>query len=233
MLCVEFLGGSNATTVYGHRNGSISMIDHRSGSVSFISRESNGGSITSVLTFCDHNAHITVSPHHIIAKGSFGSNFVFDIRKLGNGSNKSNKLDETSSLLHTLSVPENCDHQIKSSACSGLALDPTGTVVVSPFIDNQEALRFGIWTLETGKFVKSVLVKTHSSLQAPCYCELSQTATLACDFKPCRSGFHDGSLTVSNDAWGLWFKCGRLNCAPKEFSGIHHLAFEGRDRIIF
>lgn len=232
-LCVEFLNTS--TTVYGHRNGSISTIDHRSGSVSYITKEQPSGSIMSLISDQQSN-RTAISPHQIIAKGSFGRNYIFDVRKCGGGSNYLAKRYKPSSLLHILSVPEENNvaaHPVKSSNCSGLALDPTGSIIVSPFIDRTANLRLGVWTTNTGKLVKSLLVNNPNSVSSPLYCELSPHSTSAYKFEPnfidCNEDKGgDCSFCLPTGAWGLWFKCGELiDGSPEESSGIHHILFEG------
>lgn len=245
MLCVEFL--NNTTTVNGHRNGSISMIDHRSGSASYIISKQEQQSncfITSLLTFSEQQHCSTSSHYTVIAKGSFGTNFIFDIRNMGhrNNTNKcavGGRCTKPSTLLYTLSVPDENGrgaHGVKSSNCSGLAVDPTGTILISPFIDNNRDIRFGIWTIDTGRFLKSLAVdQRFGSPVQPLYCELSQNVTHACMFQQKVRNPAINNLTgpyVTKESWGLWFKCGALaRNAPEEISGVHHVVFDGHHLI--
>ena len=255
-FCTEYLEGSRGNTVmYGHRSGGISILDYRSGSLSYIMNQAvthNGrapkafGSVTNLLNFptvggCNG---LGGTPFTFLARGSFGSCRIFDTRRLGGPT--ASPLREKS-LLMELSAPENIGAMM-TARCSGVALDPTGQTIISPYVsDSGNNVRLGLWSLATGKLVDEIKPFTEHNFQdlcsegaipvdrdkapsPPTFCELSPTITHAWGLDSKHSLDTSGVPIATNQIgrWGLWMKCGSCIRTPVEAGGIHHVTFSGR-----
>ena len=208
-LSLEYLGDQ---VLCGYRNGSVSLNDERGNSRLSSTVMSSFGSATSMHPLQDGNS--------VVVKSSFGSCKVLDVRKFQN--NTDAVFSERATVMD-LTVPLSQVHKTKSTRCTGVALDPTETIVVSPFA-GENSLSFALWCLKTGKFLRSIDLGTTSNNSVPPFCELSSRTT---------SGFairnKDGSTTLplitKESDFGIWFKSTPNPLAPPYCGSIHHLSF--------
>jgi len=176
-LCVEYLGDSPQHVLWGHRDGSISLVDMRVPSLFQCVVPDDKGSVTGVKVLGNCAGTDTAhSPHAIIAKRSFGSCGVYDIRRMGGGAS-SNAATSRVWELSPVTI-----HETLSMYCTGLALDPTGSVVISPFVDHQRVVQFALWSLKNGQWIGNSVAgftshnKQEPKNDLPC-CELCGTST--------------------------------------------------------
>ena len=216
-LCVEYL--NDRIILFGHRNGSISMFDDRMDHIQLAaSAHMQGGSTTSILPL--QNGYM------LLAKKSFGSCHLFDIRKM------SEKKDST--MVWHLQPPTDTANSTLSFSCSGVAVDPTQTFAISPFADSRRRGHFAVWSLINGSLLGSKSCKISNSNMVDCqsrismpHCELRSVITPS--WKVEAQG--DGSMAIrkKSNAWSLWFKSGEVNpLAPNCAGSIHQLIFCGR-----
>lgn len=213
-LCIERQGDCFYT---GHRNGHLSITDLRTNDMdSFASGDASAGSLTRIMTMKDSNT--------ILTKHSFGSCYLWDVRMMGRECDNG----KVSPLLH-LQIPKSILHPTKSSCCNGIALDPTQSIVIAPFVNVQERACLAFWSLSSGLFVGYKELSSAVSGGMP-YCELSNTITPA--WKPMDDSARNGDVvTRKEDGWGLWFKFGMpliREATPNFLSSIHHVTFPGR-----
>jgi hypothetical protein len=212
-LCVEYLLDY---FLIGHRNGSLSVVDKRVRHVighRAVDAEKLG-SITSITVMHDDNLFLT--------KQSFGSCFLWDVRSMGSESAGKVK------AVHHLEVPSHAVHPTKSSCCNGVALDPTHSFAISPFVNAQERPCLAMWSLSTGTFIGSKELATDGAREdvGMPHCELSKTITQA--WKPAICVRNGDIMEPEKGAWGLWFKCGMTGPRTPIFVGsIHHVTFPG------
>lgn len=213
-LCVEYLAEN--TILYGHRNGSISLLDTRTRTIQSVAcADEQTGSTTSVLPLTNGNM--------FLAKKAFGSCGLFDIRKMSPDR-------KDSSMVWNMRVPKNTVNAMLSTCCSGIATDPTQTIAIAPFADGQRRSHFALWSLTNGELVGTKLCNStanrNTGIGLP-HCELRSTITPTWQLK----SDHDGASTVRRrpNAWGLWFKSGQVETeAPCCVGSIHQLMFRGR-----
>eukprot|EP00957_Ditylum_brightwellii_P171945 13091154-Ditylum_brightwellii.AAC.1 len=165
----------------------------------------------------------------IIAKESFGSLRVFDIRHLGTA--KHGRASSSHPLLWNLTALSNMIHHTQSIRCTGLTLDPHRCIVVSPFAlrSEQNHPTLGVWSLSTGKFLGDSRFFASNSMpnDASCvssYCELSKAHTNTWTFSP-YDGPRGNLIEECRGEWGLFFKCGNILLpidVPCEAGGIYH-----------
>ena len=225
-LCIERQADCYFT---GHRNGWLSITDLRTDCMdSYAPGDESAGSLTRIMTMNDSNK--------ILTKHSFGSCFLWDVRMMGR--------DATVSPVLRLNVPKTMVHPTKSSCCNGVALDPTQSIAISPFINVQERACIAFWSLSSGSFVgykelqapeqdivvpeQDIVVTTSITGGMP-HCELSDAITPA--WKPMVSARDGDMLTPDEDRWGLLFKFGApliRHATPSFISSIHQVTFPGR-----
>eukprot|EP00521_Asterionellopsis_glacialis_P010362 CAMPEP_0195307894 /NCGR_PEP_ID=MMETSP0707-20130614/37945_1 /TAXON_ID=33640 /ORGANISM="Asterionellopsis glacialis, Strain CCMP134" /LENGTH=679 /DNA_ID=CAMNT_0040372147 /DNA_START=176 /DNA_END=2216 /DNA_ORIENTATION=- len=268
VLCIEHhqqASSTKSTLLCGHRNGQISIVDRRSritsgilgtdSSSSWLSSKKKGnkrnnsvGSTTAAATFGSTTKILTTpgESNNVLCKGSLsGSCRLYDIRKLGTTTKSRGNGSYCSSMVWDMAVPSDllCPTGLSSSCCSGLAVDPTCTIVISPFVNTHKDPCLGVWSLSTGEFVSSRSVVPPSSsssnnnnnnnnrgLGVP-YCELSSTVTNAYEMSVSREYCN---TTRSSDMFGLWFKCRSVvPNAPVALGSIHHVVMPGGDSTLF
>mmetsp|Transcript_27732 Transcript_27732/g.42451 ORF Transcript_27732/g.42451 Transcript_27732/m.42451 type:complete len:710 (-) Transcript_27732:57-2186(-) len=266
VLCIEHhqqASSTKSTLLCGHRNGQISIVDRRSritsgilgtdSSSSWLSSKKKGnkrnnsvGSTTAAATFGSTTKILTTpgESNNVLCKGSLsGSCRLYDIRKLGTATKSRGNGSYCSSMVWDMAVPSDllCPTGLSSSCCSGLAVDPTCTIVISPFVNTHKDPCLGVWSLSTGEFVgsRSVVPPSSSSsnnnnnnrgLGVP-YCELSSTVTNAYEMSVSREYCN---TTRSSDMFGLWFKCRSVvPNAPVALGSIHHVVMPGGDSTLF
>lgn len=223
-LCIE---NSDFCGVFltGHRNGWLSMVDiRRDSAVSLAPPDSSAGSLTRILSMESHR-----DPFKILTKHSFGCCFLWDVRMMGK--------DKRATPLVEMRVPKSLIQATKSSCCNGVAVDPTGSIVIAPFVLNSsdQSSCFAFWSLSSGAFVgyRPISPPAGPSGGMP-HCELS--STIASAWKPMAPSARSGDMMVESDenAWGLWFKYGLPltdnghHETPNFISSIHHVTFPGR-----
>jgi hypothetical protein len=200
----------------GHRNGSLSVVDKRvrHANIHRAVDAGNLGSVTSITVMHGDNMFLT--------KHSFGSCFLWDVRNMGSES------AGTVKVVHHLEVPAHSIHPTKSSRCNGVAVDPTHSFAISPFVNTQERPCLAMWSLSTGTFIGSKELAsdvTSENVGMP-HCELSKTITPA--WKPATCARDGDTMEPEKGAWGLWFKCGMAGPATPSFVGsIHHVTCPG------
>jgi len=224
------------TLLYGHRNGTLSVVDPRSGSCQSSNSLPRGqkddpfGSITSVLP-------IDAGGNMIYSRGSFGSSMIYDVRRLGGA---------LTSLLHHLTVPtsERVD-RMRTTGSYGAAFDPMRTTTFSPYVDGHGTCRVGMWSLQTGKFVGSYPIdqggRSRRTSRFP-WVEISDRITDAwrlervdpLDQDPlnqenCGDPGCEFAVRRDSSCWSLWFKCGyyKDESMPRSIGGINQLCFPG------
>lgn len=154
-LCVEHLNYLNSNSLlYGHRNGSVSILDYRGTALMYTSKSTEFGSITSL-----ESLDKVGRPNEFLAKGSFGACRLFDIRKLSNN----NPTDSRTSpaLVHEMYYLETKPSQRlanASSGCAGMAVDYNGTTLISPCLKGgtEPSVCLGVWNLSSGTFLREV-----------------------------------------------------------------------------
>ena len=229
-FCVEYFGNS---IVYGHRNGTISILDERSGILTHSlysafnfnqkkQRRANiYGSISS-LRVIDNDESFLSCPFSIVAGTSFGACVQHDLRRTGFRYEKKQSLCD-SSLVRQMEIPsfENLD-QNSSTQCRGIAISPDKKTCVLPYISNTSSKRLGMWSLVSGRYVGSFPIGvpvtgescTSENYPIAPYCELSETVTPAWEIKQrysCNERTRANiscSVSKKPNSWGLWLKCG-------------------------
>jgi hypothetical protein len=212
-LCVEYLNEN--ITLYGHRNGSMSLFDTRRKTIQLVSPpDEQDGSTTSILPLMNQTM--------FLAKKSFASCCLFDIRMLS-------PQRKNSAMVWNMKVPKTAANATLSTCCSGIAVDPTQTIAIAPFADGQRRSYFALWSLTNGQLIGTNLAKATSvqtGIGLP-HCELRAAVTPVWQLKTDQ----DGASTVQrkSNAWGLWFKSGQVEpSSPRCIGAIHQLTFRGR-----
>ena len=206
ILCLQYLGNH---LLCGHRDGSVSLHDDRLRNLSCQPNLPDFGSATNIQPLRDGNT--------FVVKGSFGSCQIIDARKLGDESQRVAPLID-------LRVPVSfLVHDTNSTRCTGVVVDPTETLVVSPFAGNGN-VSFALWCTKTGRFLRSIDSGiTRNNGQLPLFCELSSTATSGFAIKQSRRG---STWRIERESeFGIWFKGGMNPVSPANCGSIHHLSF--------
>lgn len=197
-LCVESVG---QTIVHGHRNGGLTLIDQKCPTPIAKTDGDSKGSITGLLTL----------DHRILAKRSFGTVSLYDMRML--------------TRCQELVIPSDMVHPTMSSCCVGMALDPTKQLVIAPYSDAQQQVHLAMWSLQNGTMVGTKQISLHKADGLP-HLELRNTITPACDW----TNGPNGKIVVTQPKgrWGLWYKSGMIEpLAPNYMGSIHHMHFTG------
>lgn len=213
LLCLQYrFNEANNTLLCGHRNGIVSMMDTRSArSKKVVSLSRDGfelefGSVSSIHQF-RRNEHL------VIAKGSFGSCCVFDMRRC----------DAQSSLL-MLRAPSDA-HYTKSVNCAGLAVDPDESVVISPYVTQKNEVMAGVWSIWSGQLMQSMKLDYSASIdddRCPLFCELKSTCTNGFRLSPT----DESPAVITRKNWGVWYKIRSASeRLPAGAGGIQHLSF--------
>ena len=201
ILCLQYLGKH---LLSGHRDGSVCLHDDRLRNLScHLGYLSDLGSATKIQPLRDGNT--------FVVKGSFGACQIIDARRLG-------------VPLVDLRVPVSLVHDTNSLRCTGVVVDPTETLVVSPFA-GQSNVSFALWCAKTGRFLRSIDSGiTRNNGQLPLFCELSSTTTSGFAIKQSRRG---STWRIERESeFGIWFKGGPMNpVSPSNYGSIHHLSF--------
>jgi len=219
-ICVQFRANENESQVlFGHRDGSVTMLDTRSTDAQFASLSgADFGSVTSVQPL-EKNEHL------VVAKGSFGSCRVFDVRCLCNSKGEYPKNQQSSVLTFR---PPSSIHKTKSANCTGLAIHPTETVALAPFATKNNDVMVALWAIESGKLLRTIRLDSASTtssplLDCPLFCELKSAYT--CGFRmSCTQESEVPVITGESDTWGVWYKSMPvLQYSPLDFGGIRRI----------
>ena len=229
-LCVQFRRNNDVNQVlYGHRNGSISLVDSRSlDALCAVGVDFSGASFGSATTL-----RSLQKDNLVLAKGSFGSCRIFDIRRF-RSSTATGPKDREKSMLLELTAPTSLVHQTKSVRCVGLAMDPTETVAISPFAGQNDDVLLAVWSISTGRLLRTINVDSfkkrmcaddHTDIGISAFCELSSVVTDG--FEMLFKNEYDAPVVSSrSETWGLWFKSMSVaKLSPADGGGIHHLLF--------
>lgn len=232
-ICVEYRknNGSNFP-IFGHRNGGVSMIDTRSVQTQVLTStnlnlkvDESFGSATSVHS-------LTRDDNLVVVKGSFGACRLFDLRKSAKiVRSKEKRLTDRSTLLE-FTLPDSSDvDKMKSTRCTGLAIDPTENVIIMPYVSKENDVRFAVWDVNTARLIRTFsvnsIIPTTSSVDGPPFCELSSTVTAGYEMR-CNDSNDTPETSIVEGTRGLWFKTSRRvasDTAPAEGGSIHHIRF--------
>jgi len=156
VLCVEHLNRDDSDgLLYGHRNGVVSILDYRSSDLIYTGTTTDDfGSITTLESLAKIG-----KPNEFLAKGSFGSCRLFDIRKLGN--NDFTDTRRAPALVHEMFYLDTKPSQRlahASSGCVGMAIDATGTTLLSSCTKGgaEPVVCLGVWNLTSGIFLREM-----------------------------------------------------------------------------
>ena len=228
-LSVQFRSNNDANhALFGHRDGSASMLDTRSSKDAlFLSlRSVSFGSTTSVQP-------LKKDDNLVVAKGSFGTCCVFDLRRMSNCSDPSRYQQ---SKLFELSIPDHLLHPTKSVRCTGLAIDPSESIAIAPFADHNDGIQFALWDISTGALLRTLRLNgvdncmTRGSGRGAAmtaFCELSSAITPGYGMR-CSIDSDAPIITCEGRSWGVWYKTNYLingTERPAEGGGIHHINF--------
>lgn len=228
-LCVQFRNDNESNHVlFGHRDGSVSLLDTRSIKDALFLNPQNVsfGSVTSLQA-------LKRDVNLVIGKGSFGACFIFDLRRMSNCNDLSR---HTQTFLSELSIPDHLLHRTKSVRCTGLAVDPSESIAIAPFIDQNDDARFALWNICTGGLIRTLRINDVDDCTTsgagrkratPAFCELSRVITSGYGMS-CAIDSDSPIVTCEGHSWGVWYKSNNLiNGAepPAVGGGIHHLSF--------
>lgn len=213
-LCVQFRSNNESNhTLFGHRDGSVSMLDSRSSNdVHFLNLPcATFGSVSNLLSLQNNDNLVAV-------KGSFGECCVFDLRSMSISKDQTRKIR---SQLLDLSLPDHRLHRTRSVRCTGIATDPSESIVMAPFADLNDGIRFALWDISTGALLRTLRLNGVDNSEAVPgrFCELSSVVTPG--FRM-RYDIDSNKPIVHSEGWGLWFK---TNSLPNDCGGIHHMRF--------
>ena len=170
-ICLQYQRNDNDVNslLLGLRDGSLALVDTRSSSASPVvastttpnNNASKFGSVTSVQPLQDGRL--------VIAKGSFGSCRIFDVRRMNNNRDKSlvrqqKQQQQSPSLLMELHLPDSIVHPTKSVRCTGLAIDPTESVAIAPFAASSDHnggfgdIMFALWDVTSGALLRTMSI---------------------------------------------------------------------------
>lgn len=221
-LCVEYLNENSI--VYGHRNGAITLLDTREGNLAKVTSPSEqDGSVTAMQPLSNG--------HMFVAKKTFGTCFVFDIRMVSER--------KGSATLWQLRVPKGASNPTLSSCCSGVAVDPDETIVIAPYADNHRTSHFAMWSLAHGCLVgsKPILSKPSGSQQGKKptsglpHTELRSIVTPSWELETQQDGRN--IVKRRRNSWSLWFKSACVEPeAPRFFGSIHQVVFNGKGNFV-
>lgn len=205
------------------------MIDTRSEDTLFATSLSLPGASFGSVTSIQPLKHDNLA----VVKGSFGACRVFDLRRLSNSHVASSSQYQQSALLE-MHVPNSMVHQTKSVRCTGLAIDPTESIVIAPFASHDNDIHFAMWDIGSGALIrtKNVLgsskgersdASTDDGLSS--FCELSSVVTSGYEML-CKNDSELPVISNEGSSFGLWFKTNVLSeSSPPDGGGIHHIRF--------
>ncbi len=228
-LCVRFRNDNESHhALFGHRDGGVSLLDTRSTKDALYLNPKNVsfGSVTSLQPL-RRDANL------VIGKGSFGACFIFDLRCMSSCNNLPRRKQ---SCLSEFSIPDHLIHRTRSVRCTGLAVDPSESIAIAPFIDQDDDVRFAIWNICNGGLIRTLRLNgvdacvtsgAGKKRTTPAFCELSRVITSGYGMS-CALDSDSPTVTCEGHSWGVWYKSNNLingTESPAEGGGIHHLSF--------
>ena len=224
-LCVQV--NQDGDAFFGHRNGQLTIYDEYDQVCCSTKPSQAFGSITSINVLDDCNL--------VLARGSFGSCRLYDVRKMGMDS----YYQEDPAVVHEFTFPDHQSTERLTTRCNGVATNSTKNVAISPFVNGEEVPCLGVWSLHSGQYLGSKKLAYSledemtpaTSTWGVAWIELCQTITPAwrwkdeCKERPVRA------VESVPGSFGLWYKCGQSIAGPTiplEAGSIHHVYFDGR-----
>jgi len=225
-LCVQVKQDGDA--FFGHRNGQLTIFDEYDQSCCSTKASQSFGSIASL--------NILERGDQLLARGSFGSCRLYDVRKMGMDSYY---YDDDPSVVHEFTLPDHLSTERLTTRCNGVATNPVQSVAISPFVNEEEAPCLGVWSLYSGQYLGSRKLALDSgdemtpatSTWGVSWVELCQTITPAWRWKDECTERPERAAEPVPGAFGLWYKCGQSIAGPTippEAGSIHHVYFDGR-----
>lgn len=200
----------------GHRNGDLSLVDIRS-------RRSR----TAKQDFGPVTSLNYVSPTTLLSRSYSGIVLLHDLRSLSSNT-------AGSSIVYDFSVPVGQRNKRLSAKCSGIAVDSTGTTILSPFVDQHDLPNLATWSLHTGDFVGCKAL-AHDDDRTPTshtcgisWVELSPTLTAG---RRWTNGDDCCSLDERPNSCGFWYKCGQTTRTSSGGSSIHHVSLKSLEEV--
>jgi hypothetical protein len=224
VLCVEHLNRDNSNGfLYGHRNGVVSILDYRANVLIYTSKTNEFGSIQTLESLSKVG-----KPNEFLAKGSFGSCRLFDIRKLSNAIDDFTDERRAPALVHEMFYMDTKPSQrlaTASSGCVGMAIDTNGTTLLSPCaIDTTGTTLLSLcaWNLTSGEFLRDISLASVGGRDAASnagqtrYCELIGGATW-------NTGHNNEPI---GGGLGAWVKFDpQLDLSGSAGGAIHNISF--------
>ena len=204
-LCVQYRNNqASDQLIFGHRDGTVAIVDSRSADSLITLKCDSFGSVSSIQQFNKE--------HLILAKGSFGSCRLFDIRR----QNTSIELRAPSDV-----------HNTKSINCTGVTIDPTESFAIAPYVTQVDNIMAAVWSIGTGKLLRTIKLEGAASglnEDCPLFCELNSTTT--CGFN-WNCADRKSIPVITRSRWGIWYKSrSSITDAPAIAGGIHHISLE-------
>ena len=228
-LCVQFRRNDNKNQVlFGHRDGSVSLIDRRSGDALFASDTYPGesfGSATSIQP-------LKKDDNLVVCRGSFGACRIFDLRRLSNNNDRHSRYQQ--STVVEMSIPDSMVHQTRSVECTGLAIDPSESIAIAPFANHDNDILFAMWDISTGELLRTLNLNSSirhtrpdaliNDIPSPIqFCELSNAITSGYEML---CGKNSPIISSTSSSWGLWYKTNVFSDSMQpDGGGIHHITF--------
>ena len=227
VLCVEHLNRDNSDGfLYGHRNGVVSVLDYRANVLIYTSKTNEFGSIQNLESLAKVG-----KPNEFLAKGSFGSCRLFDIRKLSNAIDDFTDEQRAPALVHEMFCMDTKPSQrlaTASSGCAGMAIDTTGTTLLSPCVKGGEEWEvcLSCHNITSGAFLWEISLASIGGRDGASnagqtssgsrYCELIGGAT--------RNTGHSNEPT--GGGLGAWVKFDpQLDLSDSACGAIHNISF--------
>lgn len=214
----------------GHKNGQISRCDKYSDRVCGASE-----------TTAEHGNVLRMHPlaHHptqiLVRHATNGLIRLYEARMFGRGTASGDR-----SVVAEFELPRNIA-PLDTGRCNGLALDPSESIVFSPFVNKERRPCLGMWSTVTGELVGDVALckgrPTPPSNSAPTIVELNGTVTNGWTRQRSTDTDQD-EPRKERGTFGLWYKLEMgqnyertmpdqqpLSCDGP--GNIHHVLFDG------
>ena len=204
----------------GFRNGQILVSDLDGNDLAVSKCSESFGSIHSLLS---------LGSKQMLARGSFGSCCLFDLRKLP--SSGKDQISAGCAVVNHFQLPDDAETYRLSRKCRGIATDPCQSTLFSPIVDGDEIPALAGWSLHTGEFLGVKRLASDdgeipsSSSKAVSWVELCPRATTT--WSPAYSSM----VSRKKDSFSLFYKTGMSpagSSLPEWAGNIHQVTFDGR-----